>query len=368
MSRHLQLGAFRSSDYKYISASIASKGELYKCPECNTEVILKKGNIRQHHFAHKSGTACKYFESPTESQIHKDAKLWLCMLLSSKRELICSRPCNQCSYNKNFKILPCADAVCKTEYPLTYKSKRIVVDVAYIQGDMLQYIFELYHTHKTCEETRPEPWFELDVSKLSSVDINNKQIVLRCERNYICDVCKISHNPEVNIYSCGETVIPFGKYKGYCLKNVDFNYLKFLCDYDIFFDDDEGCLVYYDRVDTDISTLYENREAFKHECEIVQMTTLDIYKEEWWQSLYKADRMQAILKILQYKDQFNKLQKALGFKEMFMARYYMWYHHQNIIHEARLYADTSGLCRWCFKKKTTTMPLHKKCYFDVKDR
>lgn len=37
-----------------ITASNAVKGEIYKCPLCNAEVIVKQGEINIDHFAHKS--------------------------------------------------------------------------------------------------------------------------------------------------------------------------------------------------------------------------------------------------------------------------------------------------------------------------
>lgn len=40
----------------------------FLCPSCNSEVILKKGKIRQHHFAHKSPEDCTYGKG--ESQQH----------------------------------------------------------------------------------------------------------------------------------------------------------------------------------------------------------------------------------------------------------------------------------------------------------
>ena len=42
------------------------------CPACNTEVILKKGKIRAHHFAHKPPVDCIY--GVGESQIHLKVK------------------------------------------------------------------------------------------------------------------------------------------------------------------------------------------------------------------------------------------------------------------------------------------------------
>ena len=39
-----------------VSPQVAEKGEVYSCPECDSEVFLKRGEIRTPHFAHKSDT------------------------------------------------------------------------------------------------------------------------------------------------------------------------------------------------------------------------------------------------------------------------------------------------------------------------
>ena len=41
-----------------IAAREAIKGEKYYCPICKEKVILKSGNFKVNHFAHKSGTLC----------------------------------------------------------------------------------------------------------------------------------------------------------------------------------------------------------------------------------------------------------------------------------------------------------------------
>jgi len=53
-------------------ADAAEKGLDYYCPNCRGEVILKKGRIVIHHFAHKAETVC-LFAKP-ESPGHVKAK------------------------------------------------------------------------------------------------------------------------------------------------------------------------------------------------------------------------------------------------------------------------------------------------------
>lgn len=57
-----------------------SQGPFY-CPECKGELILKKGNVREHHFAHRPPIACQYGSG--ESEIHYRAKRELFTSLSA---------------------------------------------------------------------------------------------------------------------------------------------------------------------------------------------------------------------------------------------------------------------------------------------
>ena len=76
------LGAINKITKEYIYPKIANKNDKYICPECNKDLILKQGSIRIHHFAHaKDNQKCNYYDKPSESQIHKDAKMLLKKIL-----------------------------------------------------------------------------------------------------------------------------------------------------------------------------------------------------------------------------------------------------------------------------------------------
>jgi len=55
-----------------IEAENAEKGPDYVCPNCKADVILRKGRVRIHHFAHKATSTCPF--SKSESQAHYTAK------------------------------------------------------------------------------------------------------------------------------------------------------------------------------------------------------------------------------------------------------------------------------------------------------
>ena len=52
-----------------IEATEANKGPAYYCPECKEDVVLKKGQIVVHHFAHKPPTNCRWAKGETREHL-----------------------------------------------------------------------------------------------------------------------------------------------------------------------------------------------------------------------------------------------------------------------------------------------------------
>ena len=52
-----------------IEATEADKGHEYHCPECQSVVVLKKGRIVTHHFAHKPPTDCRWAKGETREHL-----------------------------------------------------------------------------------------------------------------------------------------------------------------------------------------------------------------------------------------------------------------------------------------------------------
>jgi competence protein CoiA len=68
----------------YASDSKKSEGP-YFCPDsdCEEELILRKGSINIHHFAHKSTDSCSY--SSGESELHYKCKTDICKTLEEHK-------------------------------------------------------------------------------------------------------------------------------------------------------------------------------------------------------------------------------------------------------------------------------------------
>lgn len=193
MTHLLSLGAINKLTGEYVYPKIANKKDEYICPECNKDLILCQGEIRVHHFRHKvDSNPCNHYNSPGESQIHKDAKMLLKTLLERKIPLSFIRKCCSCKENEEFEIPEISEtSVIQLEYRFEYNGVKIA-DVAYIDDDSeFLCIFEICNTHKTCSENRPEPWFEIDAETLIKMANDNRLTSLqipciRCEK---CDDC-----------------------------------------------------------------------------------------------------------------------------------------------------------------------------------
>ncbi len=100
----LKLGAIKKFNDEYENVCNAKKENEYKCPECESDVILRKGTKNRIHFAHKKESNCQYYEHPSESEIHKEGKRVIKMLLE-KNELNIYKKCQKCGEKEFIKII-----------------------------------------------------------------------------------------------------------------------------------------------------------------------------------------------------------------------------------------------------------------------
>ena len=198
MTHILSLGAINKLTGEYIYPKIANKKDEYICPECNKDLILCQGEIRVHHFRHKvdSINPCQHYSNPTETQIHKDAKILLKNLLERKIPISFIRNCCCCKENEEYEIPEITEtSVIQLEYRFDYNGIKIA-DVAYIDDNEILCIFEIYNTHKTCSENRPEPWFEINAETLIKIANDNtlSSLQIPCVRCEKCDDCIETEN------------------------------------------------------------------------------------------------------------------------------------------------------------------------------
>jgi len=199
MTHVLSLGAINKHTREYVYPKIANKKDEYICPECNKDLILVKGEVRVHHFRHKvdTKTPCNHYNKPTETQIHKDAKILLKTLLERKIPISFIRKCCECTGHSIWKLPEIKDnSVIKLEHRFEFNGPKIA-DVAWLNDDKLYCIFEICNTHKTRNENRPEPWFEIDAETLIT-NANDDSLTLLevpcIRRQIICGKCREYNN------------------------------------------------------------------------------------------------------------------------------------------------------------------------------
>ena len=211
-SYHFSMGAINKSTNNYEYPKIANKKNKYNCPSCENGVIFRHGKINRAHFAHrKSDTPCYYYDKPSESQIHKDAKMLMKTLLDNKNYIFVGRNCNYCCYEQTEGFVITEDEYNENvkaviEYKFIHNNSNKSADVALIENDKIKCIFEICYKNKTNEENRPEPWVEIDaldlINKINSGEIMDDEgnISIECIRNHKCDRCIENEELEKQLY------------------------------------------------------------------------------------------------------------------------------------------------------------------------
>ena len=195
MSQLLSLGSINKLTGKYVSAKNANKIDKHICPDCGDDLILCQGEIRNPYFRHESDriNPCFYYSKPTESQIHKDAKLLIKTLLENKRHIQFIRECVSCKITTEINLPEIIEgSIISLEHRFQFNDELRIADVVHTLNAEIKGIYEICHTHKTCSENRPEPWVEIDAnSLLSLVNTNNEPLIINCVRCEKCEKCLI---------------------------------------------------------------------------------------------------------------------------------------------------------------------------------
>lgn len=191
----LILGAINKNTGEYVYPKIANKNNQYICPDCNKDLILCQGQIKAYYFRHKiDNNPCTYYDKPSETQIHKDAKMLLKnYLLDNKIDIRFIRYCNKKCCKQRFRIPTISEtSKIELEYRFNFNNTFKIADVAYIDNNNIVCLFEICNTHKTSESDRPDNivWFDIDVNNMYS-NINNKYI-FNCIRTFQCKKIKFN--------------------------------------------------------------------------------------------------------------------------------------------------------------------------------
>ena len=231
MSQLLSLGSINKLTGKYVSAKNANKIDKHICPDCGDDLILCQGEIRNPYFRHESDriNPCFYYSKPTESQIHKDAKLLIKTLLENKRHIQFIRECVSCKITTEINLPEIIEgSIISLEHRFQFNDELRIADVVHTLNAEIKGIYEICHTHKTCSENRKEPWFEINAETLIKIANDNILTTLqipciRCEK---CDNCIDKDNYYINIQREKE------KYKNAITKINKLKGWGFRCNYE----------------------------------------------------------------------------------------------------------------------------------------
>ena len=125
-------------------------------------------------------------------------------ILENKIPLTFTRGCISCKKNEVYsipEITEISNIVLEHRFIHTnglYNDNKVekIADAAYIDNDEILCIFEIYYTHKTLRNDRPEPWFEIDALSLLNKTNNliEKTLDIPCIRREKCEECIDNEN------------------------------------------------------------------------------------------------------------------------------------------------------------------------------
>lgn len=200
-------GAIDCETNEYITPNKAQKGREYKCADCDQRVIIRKGDVRIHHFAHfNPSSKCRFYIGSGESENHKHAKLLLSEWLKAKKPINFTWSC----LNQN-KHGTCQTYDWNTDHDIEYKDgdeviieyrdpvKKYIADVAVLNNGTVRYIIEVKHSHQTTSTTRPDPWFEVDADEIDEGCHYGEDVIYlnncRINDTRYCSNCTVKKEP-----------------------------------------------------------------------------------------------------------------------------------------------------------------------------
>ena len=151
-----------SSDGELVRPNDAKPSQRYRCPGCGADLLLRRGELRRPHFAHRGGDGC----SP-ESSLHRAAKHRVVQVIAEWKRGGGARPCVS---------RPCPSYACDggivQDLPddVTHAEQEVrladgsIADVVLYCGEEQAAAIEILATHRVGPDkaaSMPLPWVEL---------------------------------------------------------------------------------------------------------------------------------------------------------------------------------------------------------------
>jgi hypothetical protein len=177
------LGVINKTTNTYENIVFVDKANKYKCIGCDSDLILRKGEIRFQSFVHKNTKGCNYFKNPTPDQLLNDSKMHLRVLLEQNRVDI-FRKCKGCK--QKYKLeLPKYDETKSVKFD-------VGTDVVYLdENNNTIYGFKMYRDDSGKEPIECE-WLQINMLGLIQrcvLSFATKKIELVCYNKIICSEC-----------------------------------------------------------------------------------------------------------------------------------------------------------------------------------
>ena len=169
-SSDLRHGINKEGDLVHVSQVERGLACECVCPSCNERLIAKKGEYREHHFAHESGTSCPY---AAETALHLAAK----DILARRKEIIL--PAVQVKFYNRTDVITPEKRYQLDSVKLEYRgAKNIVPDMLAHIGNRKLFI-EVRVTHAV-DHHKQRRIRDLDVSTLE-IDLSDAPRDFRLE-------------------------------------------------------------------------------------------------------------------------------------------------------------------------------------------
>lgn len=125
------LVANNQNNERCIAWETEKKSQTFTCPECSGIVILKKGKIKEHHFAHKPPFNCTY--GVGESQLHLKVKREIYTELKNHPE------CSKCELERRLDGVYPDISLYIGNTPVVIEVQKSVIDIDLIMSRTRQY-------------------------------------------------------------------------------------------------------------------------------------------------------------------------------------------------------------------------------------
>lgn len=165
-------------NHNIVDIKNAVENKKYFCPSCNTKMILKRGKIRQWHFAHKTDK-CSY-----DNYLHSIAKIMIANWFNKNKHIMLKLDCkNKCiKHNKCgiYNEYICSTSIKKTfdlkqyyhKCILEHKYKDFIADI-YCEHNSVPLFIEINVTHECSIEKRESGIHIIEIKINSEEDIMN---------------------------------------------------------------------------------------------------------------------------------------------------------------------------------------------------